>query len=99
MKHLSIVWVFVLDDMIFPYIIHEQKGYALLEPVPLTPRRTPPAVVDRVDLKRKDGIVYMHNVYAGPGRGAGGVVAPPARPLRAVRAQTPERKRSITVSA
>jgi len=48
-------------------LIREEPGYALLEPVPIAKRARPPVPVDRVDLERKDGIVYLHSVYTGPG--------------------------------
>ena len=37
------------------------------EPVPLVKRERPPAIPDRVDLSRKDAVVYLHDIYSGPG--------------------------------
>ncbi|MBM4028531.1 MAG: hypothetical protein FJ280_24520 [Planctomycetes bacterium] len=54
----------VFDNLL---LIREEPGYALLEPVPLMKRPKPPVLADRVDLARKDGVVYLHNVYSGPG--------------------------------
>jgi formylglycine-generating enzyme required for sulfatase activity len=54
----------VFDNMV---LLRSEPGYALLEPVPLAKRPTPPAIPDRVDLARKDAIVYMANVYRGDG--------------------------------
>ncbi len=48
-------------------LVREEPGYALLEPVPLSKRPTPPVISDRVRPSSKEGIVYLHNVYAGPG--------------------------------
>lgn len=48
-------------------LLREEPGYALLEPVPLKKSARPPVIPDRVDLARRDGIVYLHDVYAGPG--------------------------------
>ncbi len=48
-------------------LIREEPGYALLEPVPVVRRARPPVPVDRVNLERKDGIVYLHSIYTGPG--------------------------------
>jgi formylglycine-generating enzyme required for sulfatase activity len=45
----------------------EVPGSALLEPVPLRPTPRPPAVPDRVELARKDAVVYLVDVYAGAG--------------------------------
>ncbi len=47
--------------------ICELPGYALLEPVPLRKTARPPAIADKVDLKRNDAEVFLANVYAGPG--------------------------------
>lgn len=60
----GIYLVDVWDNLV---LIHETKDYALLEPVPLQPTPQPPVVAEKVDLSRKDGVVYMHDVYAGPG--------------------------------
>jgi len=54
----------VFDNVV---LLREEPGCALLEPVPLAARPTPPVIPDRVDLKRKDGLVYVHDIYAGPG--------------------------------
>jgi len=54
----------VFDNLV---LVREEPGHALLEPVPLVRRPTPPIVADRVDLSQKDGVVYLHDVYAGPG--------------------------------
>ncbi len=48
-------------------LLRDEPGYALLEPVPIRPRVKPPVVADRVDLARRDGVVYLHDVYSGPG--------------------------------
>ena len=48
-------------------VLHTDKDYALLEPVPLAPRPRPPVLPSRVDTSRSDGLVYLQDVYAGPG--------------------------------
>lgn len=60
----GIYLVDVWDNIV---LVHESKGFALLEPVPLQRTPQPPVIAEKVDLARKDGVVYMHNVYAGPG--------------------------------
>ena len=60
----GIYLVDVFDNMV---LLAEQPGYALLEPIPLLRRPRPPAVPDRIDPKHTDGVVYLHDVYAGPG--------------------------------
>ena len=54
----------VFDNML---LLRKEAGYALFEPVPLRKTPRPPVVPDRVDPRRKDAIVYMANVYKGPG--------------------------------
>ncbi len=60
----GIYLVDVFDNIL---LIKEIEGYALLEPVPLRQTRRPPVIPDRVDLSRKDAIVYLENIYKGPG--------------------------------
>jgi hypothetical protein len=47
-------------------LIHEEKGYALFEPLPLRSRPTPPIIPERVD-DGEDATIYMADVYTGPG--------------------------------
>ena len=47
--------------------IHDVPRESLLEPIPLRPRPRPPVIPDRVDLRRKDALVYLLDVYQGPG--------------------------------
>ena len=44
-----------------------EPGYAILEPVPLKATPRPPVIPDKVDLKRKDAILYVADVHKGPG--------------------------------
>jgi len=54
----------VFDNIV---LIKEVEGYALLEPVPLRKTKRPPVIEDRVDLNQKDALVYLENIYVGPG--------------------------------
>lgn len=54
----------VFDNIV---LIKEVEGYALLEPVPLRKTKRPPVIEDRVDLSQKDALVYLEDIYAGPG--------------------------------
>ncbi len=54
----------VFDNMLG---IHVLPKFDLFEPIPLTKTPRPPVIPDRVDLKRQDAVVYLHDVYAGPG--------------------------------
>lgn len=48
-------------------VLHADRDYALLEPVPLAARPRPPILPSRVDTDRTDGLVYLQDVYTGPG--------------------------------
>jgi formylglycine-generating enzyme required for sulfatase activity len=54
----------VFDNML---LLYEDEDHDLLEPIPVRARQRPPVVPDRVDLSRKDAIVNLVDVYAGPG--------------------------------
>ena len=54
----------VFDNMV---LIHQRPGYALLEPIPFSATPRPPLIPDRIDLNRKDALVYLSDVYAGGG--------------------------------
>jgi len=54
----------VFDNMV---LLAEEKDYALLEPVPLRPTPRPPVIPSKVDPSRKDAVVYLTDVYTGPG--------------------------------
>ncbi len=48
-------------------LLYEEPGHAMLEPIPIAERRKPPAIPEKVDPSRDDAVVYLHDVYAGPG--------------------------------
>jgi formylglycine-generating enzyme required for sulfatase activity len=52
-------------DNIIP--LHIEKGYALLEPVPMAKRDAPPVIPDRVKPGEKEATIYLANIYEGPG--------------------------------
>lgn len=54
----------IFDNML---LLAESPGYALLEPIPLRKRETPPVVPDRIDPSRRDALVYLVDIYEGPG--------------------------------
>ena len=60
----SICLVDVFDN-ILPIL--EMPGTMLCEPQPLRKTPRPPVIPDKVDLSKKDALVYMTDVYAGPG--------------------------------
>ncbi len=60
----GIYLVDVFDNIL---LIKEEPFYALLEPIPFKKTPKPPVIPDKVNLARKDGVVYMGDVYAGKG--------------------------------
>ncbi|MFC1636929.1 TolB family protein [Planctomycetota bacterium] len=60
----GIYLVDVFDNIV---LLKEAEDYALLEPIPLRKTSRPPVIVDRVDLKQKDALVYLEDIYTGPG--------------------------------
>ncbi len=59
--------IYLVDvfDNILPIHVHPQFDF--FEPIPLRKMPRPPAIPDRVDLSSSDAVVYLHDVYAGPG--------------------------------
>ena len=61
-------WGLYLADVFDNLVLIKELGrYALFEPVPVMSRPIPPVVPSKVDLERTDALVYMANVYEGPG--------------------------------
>lgn len=61
-------WGIYLVDVFDNFVlIKEKPGFALFEPVPLKPRERPPVLQDRIDPAQKDALVYLLDVYHGPG--------------------------------
>jgi formylglycine-generating enzyme required for sulfatase activity len=60
----GIYLVDIFDNIV---LVKEVEDYALLEPIPLRKIWRPPVIVDRVDLRRKDALVYLEDIYSGPG--------------------------------
>jgi formylglycine-generating enzyme required for sulfatase activity len=59
--------IYLVDTFDNILLLKEIEGQALLEPIPIRKMKRPPVIPDRVDLNRKDAIVYLENVYKGPG--------------------------------
>jgi formylglycine-generating enzyme required for sulfatase activity len=60
----GIYLVDVFDNMT---LIKEVEDYALLDPIPFVKRQRQPVIADRVDLRRKDTLFYLEDIYVGPG--------------------------------
>ena len=67
LNHRSPWGIYLVDvfDNILPVCVLPKHD--LFEPIPLMKTPRPPAIPDRVDLQRDDAVVYMDDVYAGPG--------------------------------
>ncbi len=62
------LWGIYLVDVFDNFLLlKEIEGYALFEPIPLRKRTRPPVIAERVDLRRKDALMYIENIYEGPG--------------------------------
>jgi len=60
----GIYLVDVFDNMT---LLKEEEGWALLEPIPFRPRPAPPVIPEKLHTNRTDALVYMEDVYFGPG--------------------------------
>ncbi len=54
----------VFDNLV---LLAEDDTHALLEPVPLRARARPPLLPSQVDTRRTDALVYVADIYNGPG--------------------------------
>jgi hypothetical protein len=52
----------VFDNLV---LLHEEPGWALLEPVPVRATPAPPVIPDRIDPAADTATVYLHDVYTG----------------------------------
>lgn len=52
----------VFDNLV---LVHEEPGWALLEPVPVRATPPPPVIPDRIDPAADTATVYLHDVYTG----------------------------------
>jgi formylglycine-generating enzyme required for sulfatase activity len=59
--------IYLVDTFDNMVLLKQMPGYALLEPVPLQKTPRPPVIPDKVDLSRKDTVVYIQDIYAGEG--------------------------------
>ena len=73
----GIYLVDVFDNML---LLKELPGNVLFEPVPFRKTPRPPVVPPKVDLSRKDAVMYMADVYSG--RGLAGVPVGTVKKLR-----------------
>jgi formylglycine-generating enzyme required for sulfatase activity len=59
--------IYLVDifDNVLP--LQVSRAFDFFEPIPLRKTPNPPVIPDRVDLDRDDAVVYLHDVYKGPG--------------------------------
>jgi formylglycine-generating enzyme required for sulfatase activity len=60
----GIYLVDVFDNMLPIFV---QPKFDVFEPIPLARTPRPPVIPDRVDLQRDDAVVYIDDIYVGPG--------------------------------
>ncbi|MBI4976770.1 MAG: SUMF1/EgtB/PvdO family nonheme iron enzyme [Spirochaetes bacterium] len=48
-------------------LIKEEKGYSLLEPIPLRKTKKPPVIQDKIKTNETNALVYLQDVYTGGG--------------------------------
>ena len=60
----GIYLVDVFDNMV---LVKEEEHFALLQPIPCVKRTKPPVIEDKIQPSQKDALVYMEDVYSGPG--------------------------------
>ncbi len=63
----SLWGIYVVDVFDNMTLVKEVEGQALLEPIPLRSTPRPPVIPDKTDPERKDALIYLANVYEGPG--------------------------------
>lgn len=60
----GIYLVDVFDNML---LLCDEPGVCMLEPVPFRKTEMPPVIPERVDLERKDAVLYVSDIYTGGG--------------------------------
>jgi len=59
--------IYLVDVFDNAVLLCEQAGYAMLEPIPFRKTPRPPVIPDRVKPESREAIVYLADIYAGPG--------------------------------
>ncbi len=63
-RRMGIYLADIFDNLL---LLYEVENAALLEPIPVVRRRTPPIIPEQTDPRRSDAIVYLRDIYVGPG--------------------------------
>lgn len=62
------LWGIYLVDIFDNFVpLKQMPDDALLEPIPLRPTPRPPVIPPKIDLRRKDAVVYIPDIYIGDG--------------------------------
>lgn len=48
-------------------LLHEEEGFAFLEPIPLIQQKIPPVLPERINVAEREAKVYIQDIYEGPG--------------------------------
>ncbi len=59
--------VYLADTFDNLLLLKEIPGFAATEPIPVVRRPAPPVIPDKVELARKDAVIYLQDIYQGPG--------------------------------
>ena len=59
--------IYLVDTFDNAVLLHEEPGYAMLEPIPLRPTPRPPCIADKREPSRQDADVLIADIYRGPG--------------------------------
>ncbi len=63
----SLWGIYLVDVFDNRVLLREEENFALLEPVPFRARPVPPVIPEKINTERKDALVYMQDIYSGPG--------------------------------
>ncbi len=59
--------IYLVDTFDNMVLLKEVEGQGLFEPIPVRNAPTPPVIMEKVDLAKDDGIMYIEDIYKGPG--------------------------------
>ncbi len=59
--------IYLVDTFDNLVLLKEVEGYALFEAMALRKTKRPPVIPERIDPQRRDAIMYVEDVYQGPG--------------------------------
>ena len=63
----SLWGIYLVDTFDNRVLLKEEENYALLEPIPFRPTLTPPIIPEKVQLEVTNAVVFIQDIYEGPG--------------------------------